>query len=439
MFIVNYGDTYQAYGWSKTFTNVSRTGLPGDAVKRSMTYFGAVEDFLADRPTVLTDDTYNTMSRAFYDELTDLREEYAGPPVAFLVRQFNEGTGNEELLDSGDASLLALGDDIAVVTGEGLTSPSDGAIDEARAAETEVAEFYADHPGILGNIGHNLWVILALGLLLVVPGLLAARFLELDDTWLKISLIPGISIALTVIAGVIVVAVHRAPFSTADGWATLGLATAGGAVLRFGQAPILRVLNGFGGFFNKMFSAFSNADFAALMGVQFLVMAADGLVRGSIAKSIAFGGQEGFDITTVPSADYLLKVVLALYVPYTFASPFIGVLIDRFERRRVLAVSSVVTAGRDGADRRGDHDPAGQRDDRGQRHGDARPRSRDARDAGVRPDHARREVRRVARRAPRQGSDERQRACPRPAARSSRCSAPASPSAPAERCPRGSW
>jgi MFS family permease len=68
-------------------------------------------------------------------------------------------------------------------------------------------------------------------------------------------------------------------------------------------------------------------------------------VRGSIAKSIAFGGQEGFDITTVPSADYLLKVVLALYVPYTFLSPFIGVLIDRFERRRVLAVSSFVTAG----------------------------------------------------------------------------------------------
>ena len=89
-------------------------------------------------------------------------------------------------------------------------------------------------------------------------------------------------------------------------------------------------MTGFGDFFNRMFSTFSNADFAALMGVQFLVMAADGLIRGSIAKSIAFGGQEGFDITTVPSADYLLKVVLALYVPYTFLSPFIGVLIDRF-------------------------------------------------------------------------------------------------------------
>ena len=51
--------------------------------------------------------------------------------------------------------------------------------------------------------------------------------------------------------------------------------------------------------------------------------------------------QEGFDVTTVPNADYLLKVVLALYIPYTFLSPFIGVFIDRFERRQVLSVSSI--------------------------------------------------------------------------------------------------
>lgn len=344
VFIANYGDTYQSYGWSKTYTNVSRTGLPGDAVKRSMTYFGDVESFLADEPTVLTDATYNKMSRGFHRELTALRQEYTGEPLVFLVRQFNERTVNEELLDSGDESLLSLSGDVAVVVGPGLATPSPESVEDARAAEAEVAEFYADHPGILGNLGHNLWVVVALGLLLIVPGLLSARFFALDDAWLKVALIPGISIALTLIAGVLVVAVHRAPFGTADGWASLGLATVIAGGLRVGHRPILRVLDAFGGFFNRMFSAFSNADFAALMGVQFLVMVADGLVRGSIAKSIAFGGQEGFDITTVPSADYLLKVVLALYVPYTFLSPLIGVVIDRFERRRVLAVSSVLTA-----------------------------------------------------------------------------------------------
>lgn len=344
VFLLNFGDTYQSYGWSKTFTNVSRTGLPGDAVKRSMSYFGDVNAFLADEPTVLSDDTYNKISRGFHRELTELRREYTGPPIVFLIRQFNTNTVNEEYLDSGSPNLVSLGSDIAVVTGEGLTTPSDGAARAARAAEAEVAEFYADHPGPLGNLGHTLWILVALALLLVVPGLVSARFFGIQGTWETIALVPGISIALTVLAGVVVVAVTRSPFGTAHGWATLALATAVAGGLRLGRAPILRAMNGFGNFFNRMFSTFSNADFAALMGVQFLVMAADGLIRGSIAKSIAFGGQEGFDITTVPSADYLLKVVLALYVPYTFLSPFIGVVIDRFERRRVLAISSVVTA-----------------------------------------------------------------------------------------------
>jgi MFS family permease len=344
VFVVDYQDAYQAYGWSKTFTNVSRTGLPGDTVKRSMTYFGAVEDLLAGRSTVRSDPIYNRMSLGFYEELTRLRTEYPGPPLVFLVRQFNEGTANEELLDAGADGLVHLGRDVAVVTGEGLAEPSGDAIAAARAAEERVRTFYLEHPSVFDNLGHTIWVIVALGLLLVAPGALAARFLGLDDAWLKVALVPGISIALTVIAGVVVVAVTRAPFGVAHGWASLGLATAIAAGLRLGSAPILRVLDGFGGFFNRMFSVFSNADFASLMGVQFLAMAADGVVRGSIAKSIAFGGQQGFDVTTVPNADYLLKVVLALYVPYTFISPFIGVFIDRFERRRVLWVTNVVTA-----------------------------------------------------------------------------------------------
>jgi len=44
----------------------------------------------------------------------------------------------------------------------------------------------------------------------------------------------------------------------------------------------------------------------------------------------------------VPSADYLLKVVLALYVPYTLISPFIGVFIDRFQRRKVVSWTNVM-------------------------------------------------------------------------------------------------
>jgi MFS family permease len=345
VFVVNYQDTYQSYGWSKTFTNVSRTGLPGDAVKRSMTYFGSVDDLLADRPTVLTDRTYNKMSRAFHRELTDLRQEYAGPPIAFLIRQFNEGTVNEDLLDRAPDDLVVLGDDVAVVTGDGFTTPSDAAVADARAAEREVAAFYADHPGIFGDLGHTLWVVFALALMLVVPGAIAARWFELDGPWLRIALIPGISITLLALSGIVVVAVTRAPFGVAHGWASLALATAAAGALRFGSARLLRVLNGFGGFFDRLFSVFSNADFSVLVGMQFLAQAGQGVIQGAIGKSIAFGGEKGFDVSTVPSADYLLKVVLALYVPYTLISPFIGVFIDRFQRKRVAGLTNVVVAG----------------------------------------------------------------------------------------------
>ena len=113
---------------------------------------------------------------------------------------------------------------------------------------------------------------------------------------------------------------------------------------RFGASRLNRVLGSFGGFFNNLFGVFSNKAFAALMGVQFLVQAGQGVIQGAIAKSIAFGGEKGFDVTVVPSANYLLKVVLAFYVPYTLVSPFIGVVIDRTERRKILTWTNLVVA-----------------------------------------------------------------------------------------------
>ena len=346
IFVVNYQDTYQAYGWSKTFTNVSRTGLPGEAVKRSMTYFGSIEDLAADRPTQGEDPQYSKMSRAFFREVEALRRRYPAPPLVFLVRGFNEGTDNAALLDRDPppADLMRISDDLAVVTGSTFATPSPEAIGAATAAERRTAALYANHPGIFGNFGHTLWVLFAVALLLVVPGSIASTFFELEDGWVRIALVPGLSFGLVVLAGIIVVAVHRAPFSTADGWASLGLATAFAVGLRLGEPSIRRVLRGFSSFFNAMFAVFSNADFATLMGAQFLAQAGQGIVQGAIAKSIAFGGEKGFDVQNLPSATYLLTVVLFLYGPYTILSPFIGVFIDRFPRRRVVWWAAVITA-----------------------------------------------------------------------------------------------
>ncbi|HEX7248220.1 MAG TPA: hypothetical protein VF351_08990, partial [Actinomycetota bacterium] len=59
--VVNFGDTDDVdtqtntgYGWAKTYSNVFRTGLPGQAIERSVTYFGTLDRFLAGEPTTST-------------------------------------------------------------------------------------------------------------------------------------------------------------------------------------------------------------------------------------------------------------------------------------------------------------------------------------------------------------------------------------------------
>ncbi|MBA2425686.1 MAG: hypothetical protein H0V60_01235, partial [Actinobacteria bacterium] len=66
---------------------------------------------------------------------------------------------------------------------------------------------------------------------------------------------------------------------------------------------------------------FKKKDYGALMGVQFFAQAGDGLVQAAIAKLIAFGGQEGFDVEAARSPEELLRIVLYIFVPYTLISP----------------------------------------------------------------------------------------------------------------------
>lgn len=337
VFVVNDEDDYPAYGWSKTFTNVSRTGVPGDAVERTRTWFGAATDLASGTPTPGEDPTYAKMTEAYADELALLRSQVPGDPIVFLVRQFNAGTVNEDLLDAADPSLIPLGPDVAVITGPGFTTPSDASLAAAVAAEDAVAEFYADHPNALGNLGHNLRVLLGLLVLLVLPGLVASRWLGIGgDPWVRFALVPAVSFALTILAGFLVVSVTRSPFGVAHGWATAGLALVMAGGLRTVGPRVEGRFAAAGRFVDRMFSVFSNRSFSALMGTQFLGQIGDGIVQASLAKSIAFGGQSGFDVTSAPSTRYLLLVVLALYVPYTLVSPFVGAFIDRYDRRRLL-------------------------------------------------------------------------------------------------------
>src|SRR5918996_4590557 len=85
-------------------------------------------------------------------------------------------------------------------------------------------------------------------------------------------------------------------------------------------------------------------DFALLLGTQVAAQAGDGIVQAALAKFIAFGGQEGFDLEGARSPDELLRIALLVFVPYTILSPFLGVVIDRWDRRRLLFLANGLRA-----------------------------------------------------------------------------------------------
>jgi MFS family permease len=228
--------------------------------------------------------------------------------------------------------------------GTALYTPPGDVVAEAEAAATAKQSELANHPGAFANIGHNLLVLAILAVMLIVPGWLAASWFGTRTTIDRMGLIPGMSVVMLMLSTIAVLAVWRGSLTVGKGWAAVAVAIGLGGALRVADAWLRRPLESFAGFFDKLFSPFTNRAFAVLVGVQFLAQAGQGAVQGSIGKSIGFGGQKGFDIQNVPSADYLLKVVLFLYLPYTLISPFIGVFIDRFPRRRVMWWANLIVA-----------------------------------------------------------------------------------------------
>ncbi len=341
VFVINYRQDRKAWGWAKTYSNTARAGLTGNSALRSAIYFGTVEDFLAGRPSTGTDPVYRRVSRGFFHEEQKVLRGFDQPPVVFLVDRFNGSTSNLDVLRS---SPTKLGSEVAVLSGPGLAAPSPAAVAAGQEAGRRTAFALSHPPGLLSNFGHTVRVVLALVLLLVVPGLIAARWFQLDDSFSRIALVPGMSLGLTLAAGVIVAGVHRAPFGTADGLATSALAIAAALFLAFlarrraaGKAVVVP-------FVKRSLSLFSNRPFGFLMGAVFLAVLGDGIVQGALAKAIAFGGKAGFSLDEARSPRHILVLVLLTYLPYTFISPFMGVVIDRFDRRKLLIIANAFRA-----------------------------------------------------------------------------------------------
>jgi hypothetical protein len=364
-FVVNYRHDRRAWGWAKTYANSSRAGLTGDKVLRSVVYFGNVEDFLAERPTDVSrgdcerrmghgndqdyDDVYQRVSCGFFLNLQNRLDNLGGgAPIAFLIGRYNQGTENENVFDPSQivASVgTELGSDVAVLTAPGLAPLSRDGVEAGKTAWRLESAALANPESRFADPLHLLRVFLVIAVILLIPGLLAVRWFELEGFSLRFALVPAISLALVMLSGVVVIAAHRAPFGMLDGVASIALAVAIGGALyglarrrEAGKAVVVP-------FVRKALSLFENRNFGYLMGAVFLAVLGDGIVQGALAKTIAFGGHKGFDVSKARSPREILGLVLLTYLPYTFISPLVGVLIDRFNRRVLLTLANGIRAG----------------------------------------------------------------------------------------------
>jgi hypothetical protein len=216
---------FQIYGFSKLSGNTSRYGLPAGQIDRSFLYLGSLENYLAGEPTTRGDETYDDLSRDF---LADINRGMAGEtavvenPVVVVAEIFNPNGANVDLLEDPTG--------VADEDRQGVWLLRGG----------ELAQLYGlvDLPNITeesdAGLGHLLRVVGGIGLLLLT-GALLLRWLLPDATLAEgLGLAPVLATGLVTVAGFVVLAVIRSPFSSGPAWISylLALGVSGVAFLR---------------------------------------------------------------------------------------------------------------------------------------------------------------------------------------------------------------
>ena len=339
------------YGEYKNFANAIYAGIDGDQIADVSIFFCSIEDLEAGRASTIGDEVYDDISADTADEVRPVLRSEMGNLAVFMPSFMNEETTNADFLASCSAEeCVEVGDTgLFLVPAAGDTPVDSDALDEASNQAAEARAFADDPPGPLAGLGGTLLSFLRLALLLIVPGWLFYRRLDRRSWPEALPLIPLFSVASVTTVGVLLVAVVRGPFTPAVGWISWAIAV---ALALFGRLP-----EGLRRRRDALFTAparlidhtaelFRNRDFTFLMGAQWLAQMADGLVGVALAKLITFGGEAGFnlDVESARTPREALVVILLTFLPYTVFSPFIGVLIDRWDRRRLLVGANGVRA-----------------------------------------------------------------------------------------------
>ena len=445
VFVNNYAKAFQAYGWSKTFSNVARSGLAGGEAERVYQYFGDLEPFLAGERTISNPDcndildeeelelklisggevegadgemvkqpartecAYDLVSRGFLDEMNLGVEEHGGTPIVFMVKGFQDKSDNlvyfsEDAPQPEGATLTPLGPEVFLVQGDGLAQVDQADIDAATAAGAAEKARLADHPGLFDEPLHLLRVLLTLLLLLVVPGLIAAPWFGLKDWHQKLGLVAPVSLAMNILMGILVISVTRSSFGLTPALVTFALSIGLAFVLRWMAAKreaekrvpyafeplvdengnvesdeafqerrarllqvwteagigyevdaetgaITQVIRGVGAraarlrilatkagdMIDAMGVPFRKKSFRSLMLTQYISMAGDGVVAATILTAV-------MDPRSAKTGRDLLAIVFLTYLPFVLVAPFVGVVADKYDRRKLLVIVNYARA-----------------------------------------------------------------------------------------------
>jgi hypothetical protein len=204
-----------------------RAALDGEDLNDTYVYLGSIRDLLGGRPTERGNATLDLLSRASFRVMQ--RGLRGREPLVFVIHRLNDYLGNGTFIYS-DRS-IALGAEVSLLIGPRFARPDPGAVRAAQAADLRIRRFMDDPPFFLAGPGDLVRGAIGLALVLVLPGLLAARWFGVRDLATALGTVPALSLAMNVTSGLLVLAVLRRPLTAGVAWAIVALATAVGVAL----------------------------------------------------------------------------------------------------------------------------------------------------------------------------------------------------------------
>ncbi|MEA2434574.1 MAG: hypothetical protein QOG54_2031 [Actinomycetota bacterium] len=203
VFVVDDADaakTFQIWGVTKLAGNTSRYGLPPGQIDQGYLYLGSLQNFLDGKPTLNGTETYDKLSPALLEDAQKGIEESGQEPLIVVAQIFNPTGANSDV-----TNLTTSDPNVWILTDQGVVD----------AAGSEVVGPEKAEPVKGAN---PIRILLAL-ILLSLPGYIAYRGLMPDAELPEaLGLVPALAAGLLALAGIIVLAVTRSPFSSGHAW-----------------------------------------------------------------------------------------------------------------------------------------------------------------------------------------------------------------------------